>query len=361
MAFVLEQWAGLIGTWMAWPMVLALALGLLSAWLRSAAFKGWLGEYLVRRWLAQDLDPAQYRCVHNATVRLDDGSTTQIDHVVLSRYGIFVLETKHLKGWIFGGEKQRTWTQTLFKHRCSFQNPLHQNWRHVKALEALLQVPLQHLHSGVVFTAECTFKTAMPAHVTQGRACTRWIRGYTQAIWSAEEVAALAAALAQQRLAPTRATHREHVADLQARHARGAQAVQTQQDPQAHPARRTLRQPARPSNSVVVSRKNAALLEPLQPVMAAEACAMDAPSKLESGKPVCSKAHDNTAQAFTPVPAMPELQPPACGACGAELVARSLPDAHGQMRAFWRCVHFPQCRWIRTEGHSADTQAMHSA
>ena len=87
---------------------LAVFIALLSGFLRSAAFKGWWGEYLVRRWLAQDLDAQHYHCAHNVTVRRQDGSTSQIDHVVFSPYGVFVLETKHLQGWIFGGEKQRT-------------------------------------------------------------------------------------------------------------------------------------------------------------------------------------------------------------------------------------------------------------
>lgn len=104
MAAVLQQVQG--GMWL----VLGLALGamLLSVLVRSAAFKGWWGEYQVRRWLAQDLDAQHYHCAHNITLRRQDGSTTQIDHVVISRYGVFVLETKHLRGWIFGGEKQRT-------------------------------------------------------------------------------------------------------------------------------------------------------------------------------------------------------------------------------------------------------------
>jgi restriction system protein len=30
----------------------------------------------------------------------------QIDHVVVSPYGVFVIETKAMDGWIFGSEKQ---------------------------------------------------------------------------------------------------------------------------------------------------------------------------------------------------------------------------------------------------------------
>ena len=71
MAAVLQQVQG--GMWL----VLGLALGamLLSVLVRSAAFKGWWGEYKVRRWLAQDLDAQHYHCAHNITLRRQDGTT----------------------------------------------------------------------------------------------------------------------------------------------------------------------------------------------------------------------------------------------------------------------------------------------
>jgi hypothetical protein len=62
------------------------------------------------------------------------GSTTQIDHVLVSVYGIFVIETKNMKGWIFGDERSAQWTQSIFGKKSRFQNPLRQNYRHVKAL-----------------------------------------------------------------------------------------------------------------------------------------------------------------------------------------------------------------------------------
>jgi hypothetical protein len=66
--------------------------------------------------------------------------TTQIDHVVICGDTCFVIETKAYAGWIFGNEKAKTWTQSLNKHsRFSFQNPIRQNYKHIKAIEPLLQ------------------------------------------------------------------------------------------------------------------------------------------------------------------------------------------------------------------------------
>lgn len=68
------------------------------------------------------------------TLDTPDG-TTQIDHVFLSPFGVFVLETKNMRGWIFGSENQAQWTQQIFKQRFKFQNPTRQNYKHLKALE----------------------------------------------------------------------------------------------------------------------------------------------------------------------------------------------------------------------------------
>ena len=306
-------WQQLPGT--VWLAVLGfLALGLLSGVLRSAGVKGWLGERMVRHWLERDLDPRHYRCLHNVTLRLADGSTTQIDHVVLSPYGVFVVETKHLQGWIFGGEKQSTWTQTIFKRRHSFQNPLRQNWRHIKALEAVLQVPLAQLHSVVIFTGDCTFKTAMPDCVTQGRAGIRWIQQHNQVVWDAQEVERMHSTLLHTRLQPTRATHRAHVQQLHERHAKGPAVARV-----TMPSAAALARKVDPSASAVVA-------PPLAPAPVQEMTPQTQPVQRPLTSPPPSRV--------------------ACPECGDELVRRSLPDSQGRARPFWRCTRFPHCRFV---------------
>ncbi|WP_245203708.1 nuclease-related domain-containing protein [Ammoniphilus resinae] len=55
---------------------------------------GYVGEKQVRKRLEQ-LDPTEYMVVHDVMLRLTDEKTSQIDHVVVSMYGIFVIETKN--------------------------------------------------------------------------------------------------------------------------------------------------------------------------------------------------------------------------------------------------------------------------
>ncbi len=66
-------------------------------------------------------------------------NTSQIDHVVVSKYGIYPIETKNYKGWITGNENSDKWTQTIYKTKNQFMNPIKQNYGHVKALEALIK------------------------------------------------------------------------------------------------------------------------------------------------------------------------------------------------------------------------------
>lgn len=195
-----------------WLVPLMLLVGLL----KSPWAKGYIGELLVRLFAYWQLDKQTYRRLHNVTLTTPDG-TTQIDHVFVSHFGIFVLETKNMNGWIFGSEQQAQWTQKLYKQSFRFQNPLRQNYKHLKALEATLGVAPEHLHSVIVFVGGSTFKTPMPANVTEGIGFIRYIKSFREPVFSEAEVAALLRALQEGRRAPTLATHREHVQNLKRR------------------------------------------------------------------------------------------------------------------------------------------------
>jgi predicted RNA-binding Zn-ribbon protein involved in translation (DUF1610 family) len=140
----------------------------------------------------------------------EDGST-QIDHIIVSEYGVFVVETKNMKGWIFGSPNQKTWTQKIYKHSSKFQNPLHQNYKHVKTLESLLGLNDQQIHSVVVFVGDSTFKTDMPENVTYGKGYIRFIKSKTQPVLTDFEVKEITGKIETGRLTPSYKTNREHV------------------------------------------------------------------------------------------------------------------------------------------------------
>lgn len=61
--------------------------------------------------------------------------TTQIDHVVIPNYGIFVIETKNYKGWIIGNEFDDYWKQIIYKRKEKLHNPIKQNYGHIMVLK----------------------------------------------------------------------------------------------------------------------------------------------------------------------------------------------------------------------------------
>jgi hypothetical protein len=205
-----------------WPFFgLALCVAIASAVLRSPRVKGWLGERAVQNTIRAKLDPLVYVDLHNVTLPTRDGST-QIDHVLFSPYGVFVLETKNFKGWIFGGERQAQWTQQIFKQRTRFQNPLRQNYKHTRTLQELLDLPAEHVHSVIVFVGGCEFKTEMPPHVTRGSGLVAHIQSFQQTVWAPAQMQAALDRLERLRLTPGRTTQARHVAHVQEIKARKA-------------------------------------------------------------------------------------------------------------------------------------------
>jgi hypothetical protein len=126
--------------------------------------RGWAGEHAVSSLLAGSLNKEIYTSIHNVIVPTTDG-TAQIDHIVASQFGIFVIETKNTSGWIFGCERDPKWTQVLFGKKCQFQNPLRQNYGHTRALAKFLLLNHSLFHSIIFFVARCEFKTAVPTNV----------------------------------------------------------------------------------------------------------------------------------------------------------------------------------------------------
>ena len=166
-------------TWWLW---LLLALLFLYQLLRPI-LKGYLGEKITGGILGR-LDSSKYKVLNDVMVEVDS-KTSQIDHVVVSNFGVFVIETKNYSGWIFGEERSRYWTQVKYKRKEKFYNPLRQNYRHVKALEAVLKdypnllfIPL------VVFSTAADFKTDVGDKVVYSVRLLKTIRSYTEEVLS---------------------------------------------------------------------------------------------------------------------------------------------------------------------------------
>jgi hypothetical protein len=193
-----------------------LILILILIW-RPALSKGERGESAVNAGLARHLDQKVYRLIRNVTLPFGN-DTTQIDHLVISTYGIFVIETKNMRGWIFGHPDDAQWTQVIYRSKQKFQNPLFQNYAHIKVVLGLLNIAPDHVHSVVVFVSHCTFKTPMPFGVVHGvRQLVDFIQEKRTPVFTENEVRLYADIILATRLKPGPRTDRVHVRSVKRR------------------------------------------------------------------------------------------------------------------------------------------------
>lgn len=193
-----------------WLPILILVL----LFLKTPFAKGLVGELLVNIAINIRLDKKLYHLINNVTLPTQEG-TTQIDHILVSPYGVFVIETKNMSGWIFGSKHEKVWTQNIYKQKHKFQNPLHQNYKHVKTIELILELEKEKIFSVVVFVGDSTFKTELPQNVTYASGLFRYINSKTKIILSQKEVESVIAAIESGRLSKTFKTHKEHVKHVQ--------------------------------------------------------------------------------------------------------------------------------------------------
>lgn len=105
--------------------------------IKSPRIKGAAGERAVAITLSR-LNSKEYKVINDVILRSKNNRTSQIDHIVVSVYGIFVIETKNYKGWIFGRENAEFWKQVIYKKQYRFKNPVKQNFSHIYTLKEIL-------------------------------------------------------------------------------------------------------------------------------------------------------------------------------------------------------------------------------
>ena len=116
--------------------------------------------------LANSLDSKKYFIFNNLILPTQDGYSTQIDHLVVSPYGVFVIESKDIRGYIFGTYNQPEWTVSTYGKKYKLKNPLWQNFGHIKSLATYIPfIPEEYLLSIVTFSGSGSIKTDLPKNV----------------------------------------------------------------------------------------------------------------------------------------------------------------------------------------------------
>ena len=264
-----------------WVILFMLAAGLVK--LFAPIIKGKIGEGVVNLAAKLRLDPKIYHLIKDVTIPSKKG-TTQIDHIIVSVFGIFVIETKNYKGWIFADAKSPKWMQVNFKQKHRFQNPLRQNYAHLCALSELLTIPKEKLHGVVCFMGDAKFKTEIPEGVFLEGSYVSHIQSFRDEIFAPDEIASLVNTIESSRLARGLKTNRAHVKQLKSR------------------------------KSEIKDRRSAG-----------------------AGAAGPSRKNDF---------ALNDFAKKYCPACGAEMVLRTAKRGANAGNQFWGCSTYPSCRKI---------------
>lgn len=159
---------------------------LLIFFLASPRFRGDIAETRVRRLLASGLERNLYT-VFNGVVLPSGGGTVQVDHVVVSRFGIFVIDSCYVRGWISGTEVQERWRQHFTWRSVRFPNPVHRNRLQVEALQRLLDFPAAAFHPLVVLVGHKGFKKRPPERVESPDSLLAQMRKKSRPLLSPEQ------------------------------------------------------------------------------------------------------------------------------------------------------------------------------
>ena len=143
-------------------------------------FRGFMGEFWVKIELGK-LPKNKYIIFSDILIK-DEKGTHQIDHLVLSKFGIFVIEMKNYYGLIKGKEFDNKWCQYLGKNKSYFTNPIYQNFGHIKSLSNLFKIEEKYFISVICFSNQAKIKVKSNNIVTQVDYLNKNILRYSEEI-----------------------------------------------------------------------------------------------------------------------------------------------------------------------------------
>jgi hypothetical protein len=153
----------------------------------------------------------EHKQINNLVLVDGLGKTHQIDHVEIRKNGIFCIETKNYKGWIFGSEKQDKWTQTLYTEKHQFLNPLKQNKSHIYHISNVLGSKYK-INSVVVFVQNNADRIDIP-NVINLNDLKRYLKDYNDGtIYSKEQIEEIYQSLINS--GNKKISNREHVKNI---------------------------------------------------------------------------------------------------------------------------------------------------
>jgi hypothetical protein len=180
----------------------------INLFFNSPKKKGAIGELRVKFSLGKDSPNEKY--VINDLLLYNDNKSHQIDHIIIRKTGVFVIETKNYSGRIYGKDNQKEWTQVLAygKEKNRFYNPLLQNKSHIYALSKI--VGRKDCFFSIIVFPKADIMTNFDAYVGSISDMKRWIKQGRDEILTAEEIEQIYKQLIDHKNNP-RLTNEQHI------------------------------------------------------------------------------------------------------------------------------------------------------
>ena len=162
------------------PLIISiLVLGLISAIFYKQII-GWFGEHWTKKALSK-LPKAKYKIINNLFISVN-GLTHQIDHVIISPYGMFSIETKQYNGYITGSKYDKNWVRHAGKNKYYYVNPIRQNYGHCKALAELLNIDESKIYNIVCIPSNVKLKIEHDGELVRYDTIVNKIKSYNEEI-----------------------------------------------------------------------------------------------------------------------------------------------------------------------------------
>ena len=146
-------------------------------YLVSNKLRGYFGEIKTGN-ILNSLPKKDYKVLNNLML-YSDNKTHQIDHLVVSKYGIFVIEMKNYQGKVVGNEFKDNWKQFIGSKTNLFYSPVKQNYGHMRCISDVLDMSMNNLIPIIVFPSETTVETECQYIVNQDN-LIKYIRSFKE-------------------------------------------------------------------------------------------------------------------------------------------------------------------------------------
>lgn len=169
------------------------------------------GERYIAK-LLQEL-PEGYRVLNDLLLKYE-GYTVQIDHIIISEYGVIVIETKNFRGMIYGSGENKRWTQVNISNKRRFYSPTIQNNRHRFIISRICKLPIEKVIPITVFVGKCELHLEDVGRTILSKDLLPYIYGITEKILSQSDVERIYKRLESKNIT-SESARRHHVAYVQ--------------------------------------------------------------------------------------------------------------------------------------------------